>query len=417
MRAETERLYQSVDEAGDPILEMSLHLWTCRASGPGLREIAAAAAVSPALIAYRFGSLKVLRSAVFEESRRREDHFWKMCRETYLAAPIRPVDLAGLLTELLLRENQPDDRIAALRWRRTLAVVRSGGGAAASRAGAETEFWNALAGRLGCTHRQTQIVQAFYHAMAFGHLVCAGAPGFQAWSATLIHRFTLRFFKCPVPWPEADSAWREAAGSLEPDPVLMVARHPTHEALLEGAVGLLVEEGTSALTHRRLANAAHTSLSSVSHFLTGRDELIRHAYAHLYKRLTERALQRIADAGALRLTAQQLAAALTPPDRSAEHANHRELFGLLNAIFEASRSPDTRPLAMSLFSRFGDTSRKLLGQLNAPALQIGWLDAQLFRLITTGLALVAQDDIARDAPRAPAALEQLFAETFTLFAD
>lgn len=384
---------QNVLHPTDPLIETTLALMASRAGGPAVREIAAAAGVSPSLINYRFGSVETLKKAARATSLEQEGRLWERRKHGLLSAPVSRSDLAGLLNELLMDESRPDDRLTALRWLRILSAVRGGPGAKTPFTGVEQDFWMELGCRLDLSLGEQRTLTAFFHGLAFGHLIGAAKPGFQAWSSSLVDRFAQRLFGWPVSWPGADSAWRALADDVSVSIGGSSGAHPTRQAILDGAVRILIEEGVSALTHRRLALASGASVSSVIHFFDGRRAILREAYALLYQRLCERAFSQAefneSDIGSLspRILAQRLAAG----DPKDEQGTRQELAGLLNAMFEASRDRETAPLALSLFARTGATSRKLLRYLPGFEEGAGWLDAQIFRLISNGLMFLSLD--------------------------
>lgn len=386
-------MYHNVSDLTDPLVDTTLALMACRAGPPVVREIAAAAGVSPSLINYRFGSAEALRNAAIGVALDRDAERWISRRQGLLSAPLSRSDLAGLLNELLVDETRPDDRLAALRWLYMLKVLRGGDTAASPFSRAERDFWANLALRLKLSGEAHRTLMAFFHGLAFGHLVGAGASGFYAWSSSLVDRFTQRLFGIAVSWPGADSAWRAMFAQEVQATESAEGTHPTRQAILDAAVQILVGEGVSALTHRRLASEASASVSSVVYFFDSRRAILREAYGLLYRRLCERTLSHLdfspGDAGSLepRALAQRLAAR----DREGERGNRLELAGLLNAMFEASRDRETRPLAISLFARSGETSRTLLRYLRGFEHGAGWLDAQVFRLVSNGLIFLSLD--------------------------
>ena len=62
-------------------------------------------------------------------------------------------------------------------------------------------------------------------------------------------------------------------------------------------------------------------------------------------------------------------------------------------MFEASRDTETVQLALSLFARSGETSRNLLRCLPGFEDGAGWLDAQIFRLVSNGLVFLSLDEV------------------------
>lgn len=386
-------MHHTVAPLPDPLVETTLALMASRAGGPAVREIAAAAGVSPSLINYRFGSIETLRKAALSVSLERDGARWENRQRGLLSAPVSRADLAGLLNELLIDESRPDDRLAALRWLRILSAVRGGAGAAGPFSSAELAFWIELGRRLDLSFGEQRTLTAFFHGLAFGHLIGAAMPGFQAWSSSLVNRFSQRLFGLPVSWPGADSAWRAFADDVTALEGGARNAHPTRQAILNGAVQILIEEGVSSLTHRRLALASDASVSSVIHFFDGRRAILREAYGLLYGRLRERTFSqwelKEADAGSL--SPRTLAERLSARDPRGEQVTRQEMSGLLNAMFEASRDPETAQLALSLFARSGETSRSLLHFLPEFKEGAGWMDAQIFRLISNGLMFLSLD--------------------------
>lgn len=388
-----------------------------RAGMPGVREIAAAAGVSPSLVGYRFGSMDGLRQTVLARAHDQEASRWRERMRVFLCGAVSRDDLAGLLNELLLSESWPDDRLAALRWLRMLRRVRSEGDVHGIFPESEGLFWAELSERLALPMGADRTLAAFFHGLAFGQLIGAREMGFQAWSSTLVERFTRRLLGHPIPGGAADSAWRQIAadhtdGMADQNRI----QHPTRQAILDAAVRILVEDGTSGLTHRRLAAAAGVSVSSVIHFFETRRTILREAYSLLNARVRDRALVLFDDPqsspGAL--TASELARRLTPVDQIAGRANQLELAGLLNAMFEASRDSETRQIGLSLFARSGETSRRLLRRLRGFEEGGSWLDAQIFRLTSNGLMMLSlQGQAAEAATEYPVRPDEL-ADTLSL---
>lgn len=410
-------MHQSVTETSDPLLDITLTLMASRAGGPSVREIAAAAGVSPSLISYRFGGVEALRKAALGASLQQDARRWEARQRDLLRVPIARSDLAGLLSELLIDEAGPGDTLGALRWLRILRAVRDGTVTHSPFSDAEQEFWASLARQLDLSGGEQRTLTAFFHGLAFGHVIGVGAPGFHAWSSSLVHRFAQRLSGVPVSWPGADSAWRVSA-ALQGDQVTMGAEsaHPTRRAILDAAVRILVEEGTASLTHRRLAIAASASVSSVIHFFESRRAILREAYGLLYRRLCDRALNRLnLGQGEHRLLEPRaLAQLLFERDENAERANQYELAGLLNAMFEASQDSETRQLALSLFARSGQTSRSLLLHLPGFEEGAGWLDAQIFRLVSNGLTFLSLKVSPQESEFQPTSISDGLGDALTL---
>jgi AcrR family transcriptional regulator len=386
-------MHHSEPNPSERLVETALALMASRAGGPGLREIAAAAGVSPSLINYRYGSIDTLMAAARVASLEQDARRWETCQRDLLSAPVSRSDLAGLLNELLIGETRPDDQLAALRWLRILGVARGHTGQAGPFSNAEQEFWALLGSKLDLSSGETHTLKAFFHGLAFGHLIGAASPGFHAWSSSLVDLFTRRLLGRPVSWTCADSAWRSMAAQTSEPTGGVRSEHPTRQALLEAAIQIMTEEGVNALTHRRLATEAHASVSSVTHFFNGRREILKDAYTLLYQRLCQRALSQLEykdEAGSL--TPRALAERLTAMDQQGAQNNRTELIGLLNAMFEASRDTETVQLALSLFARSGETSRNLLRCLPGFEDGAGWLDAQIFRLVSNGLVFLSPDE-------------------------
>ncbi len=386
-------MHQVVERPPDPLVETTLALMASRAGRPAVREIAAAAGVSPSLITYRFGSVETLRQAALSASLEQDGQRWQSRQRGLLSAPVSRADLAGLLNELLMDESRPDDRLAALRWLRILSAVRGGAGTQGPFSVSEQDFWAQLGRRLDLSSGEENTLTAFFHGLAFGHLIGAAMPGFQAWSSSLVNRFSQRLLGLPVSWPGADSAWRAFADDVSVAHEGVGKAHPTRRAILDGAVQILIEEGVSALTHRRLALASGASVSSVIHFFDGRRAILREAYGLLYRRLCERTVSQLGLKGgnAGSLLPHALAQSLSARDPRGETDTRKEVAGLLNAMFEASRDPETSQLALSLFARSGETSRSLLRLLPGFEDGAGWMDAQIFRLTSNGLMFMSLD--------------------------
>lgn len=384
-------MHHTVGRSPDPLVEITLELMASRPGRPAVREIAAAAGVSPSLITYRFGSVETLRKAALSASLEQDGQRWKRRQHCLLSAPVARADLAGLLNELLMDESRPNDRLAALRWLRILSSVRGGADTQGPFSGDEQEFWAQLGRRMDLSCSEQHTLTAFFHGLAFGHLIGASTPGFQAWSSSLVNRFSQRMFGLPVSWPGADSAWREFADEVSMPAEGAGKEHPTHRAILDGAVQILIKEGMSALTHRRLAHASNASVSSVIHFFDGRRAILKEAYGLLYRRLRERAFSQLeieeGDTGLL--SPRALAERLSANDPRGDVGPRQEMAGLLNAMFEASRDPETSQLALSLFARSGETSRSLLRLLPGFEDGAGWMDAQIFRLTSNGLMFLS----------------------------
>lgn len=414
--AQTIRMYQTDCSIIDPLVETTLVLMASRPGGPAVREIAAAAGVSPSLINYRFGSVETLRKAALAISLEQDGRRWQSHQRDLLTAPVSRSDVAGLLNELLIDATRPDDRLAALRWLRMLLAVRSGAGAQSPFPVAEQDFWETLGCRLDLSLGERRTLTAFFHGLAFGHLIGATTPGFHAWSSSLVARFTQRLFGYPVSHPSADSAWRALAAEASEPKENSRSFHPTRQAILDNAVRLLIEEGASALTHRRLALASGAAASSIIHFFDGRRAILKEAYGLLYRRLCEQALSQLEfrqeDIGSL--TPFTLAERLTAGDPQGDQGARHGMAGLLNAMFEASRDPETRQLALSLFARSGDTSRKLLRYLPGFEEDAGWLDAQIFRLVSNGLMFLSLHDLHKDNMFQEFAVSDGLADAFSL---
>lgn len=392
-------MHHTETPSSERLVETTLALMGRLPGGPGLRDIATAAGVSPSLINYRYGSIATLRNAALVASLDQDGRRWANHQRDLLSAPVARCDLPGLLNELLAGDTRPDDRLAALRWLRILKATRDGAGSPGPFSIAEHEFWAQLALKLDLSPAEEHTLRAFFHGLAFGHLIGATSPGFQAWSTSLVDHFVLRLLGRSVSWPRADSAWRLMAAKASEPTGSFDSSHPTRKAILEAAIQIMVAEGVNSLTHRRLAKEAGASASSVIHFFNGRRAILKEAYMLLYQRLCERTLGQFEfehQAGSL--TTQDLAARLVVDDARGEQDTRDELAGLLNAMFEASRDSETGQLALSLFARSGETSRNLLGCLRGFEDGAGWLDAQMFRLVSNGLVFLSFDQLAKSGP-------------------
>lgn len=394
-------MYQDRVDPSECILDETIRLLGVRAGMPSVRDVAAAAGVSPALIVYRFGDMDALRAAAFEAARLREDEIWRRRRSDYLGAPLTGSDLSGLLGELLTEEAARTPELAPVRWLRSLKGLREGAAAgAAITAPQEAAFWVGLGDRLGLSREAERLCTAFYHGLAFGHVIAAGRPGFLAWSSAVTQRFTERLLGCVPAGPGPDSAFRAAAArATDPFGNAPQARpHPTRYAILEAAIRILVDEGATSLTHRRLAAEAGASVSSVIHFFDDRRSIVREAYGQLYIRLRTRALLVLdeprTDEG--ELTPRQLADGLLARGADVMRANELGGAGLLNVMFEASRDAETTQLAVAMFALIGETSRSLLARIEGCRGSIGWLDAQAFRLVFNGQIMLRYDPLFLD---------------------
>lgn len=141
-------MHQNGTNPSELLVETALALMASRSGGPSLRDIAAAAGVSPSLINYRFGSVDALKEAALVASLEQDARRWATRQRDLLSAPVSRSDLAGLLNELLITDTRPDDRLAALRWLRILKVVRGGVGEPGPFSSAEQDFWALLALKL-----------------------------------------------------------------------------------------------------------------------------------------------------------------------------------------------------------------------------------------------------------------------------
>lgn len=398
---ESEHMYQVRTDPSDRILNETIRLLGTRAGMPSVRDVATAAQVSPALVVLRFGDMDTLKAAAFEAARLREDAIWQRRRGDYLGAPLTGADLAGLLSELLADEAARTPDLAAVRWLRSLTALRApAASGVAITPPQEAAFWAGLGERLNLSREAERLCFAFYHGVAFGHVIAAGWPGFLAWSTALTHRFAERLLGCTPAGSGSDSAFRAAAaqaGDLSGD-ARQARQHPTRRALLEAACRILVDEGAARLTHRRLAAEAGASVSSVTHFFGDRRSIVCDAYRQLYVRLRTRALSVLDGAGTAEgmLTPSQLAEALHAPGAQSIRTSELGVAGLLNAMFEASRDPETSKLALAMFAIIGEASQLLLARLAACRGSIGWLDAQVFRILLNGQIMLSHDAQLRD---------------------
>ncbi len=391
-------MYQTRIDPSERILDETIRLLAMRAAMPSVRDVAAAAGVSPALVVYRFGDMGALRSAAFEAARLKEDEIWRRRRRDYLEAPLTGADLAGLLFELLTDEAAHTPDLAAVRWLRSLTALRERADAgAAITAPQEAAFWAGLGDRLGLSREAERLCTAFYHGLAFGHVIAAGRPGFPAWSSAVTHRFANRLLGGTPAGPGADSAFRAAAARAADasGDACQAPPHPTRHAVLEAASRILTDAGAASLTHRRVAAEAGASVSSVIHFFDDRRSIVREAYGQLYVRLRTRALLVLDETGTGEgaLTPRQLADGLFARGADVLRANELGGAGLLNAMFEASRDTETSQLALAMFALVGETSRSLLARLAGCRGSIGWLDSQAFRLVTNGQIMLRYDPL------------------------
>lgn len=363
---------------------------------PKVRHIATAAGVSPALVLYRFGDMAGVRDAALHAALQLEEAVWARRRDDYLHAAITLADLPGLLCELLNTENDTMPDLGAVRWLRSIRSLRGGEqfepGIIAVQ---EMHFWNELAELTGISPASRQLLMHFYQGLAFGHVIALRRPGFQAWSNALVQRFTFRLLGGAPGEAGSDSAFRAAAsqshnGFGEDADAPM---HPTRQDILNAAMTILVDEGVASVTHRRLASAAKASVSSVIHFFESRQSLLKEAYIHLYVRLRTRSLENLASTAKFGapMTARELAEGLQPPAAASLLQFEADLAGLLNAMFEASRDAELSELALAMFAHSGSASRQLLTRLEGCRGHIGWLDAQILRLVTNGRVMLRHD--------------------------
>ncbi len=416
-------MYQDQSDPQNRIIVETVRLMGAQAGKAVVRDIAAAAGVSPALVVYRFGDMEGLRLAAMKAAHEKEEQLWDTRGHQYLSAPLSMEYLGGLVCELLAAENVEDPALPALRWLRSLDSLRAAAGSApVVMPASEARFWDQLAVKLGIAVGTRRTLTAFYHGLSFGHVIAGRAPGFQAWSIALVHRFVDRLKGGAPDGQTGDSGYR-AAAILPVETLDQLGGANTHmrrQDILAAALRILVEDGAAALTHRRLAAAAGASVSSVTHFFGSRKAILQEAYAALYLRLRSRALQALPDTSgtAASLSVHQLAEGLQPRDPEMARAIALEMAGLLNAVFEASRDPDTRQLALAMFAQFGATSRHLLERVDGCRGPIGWLDAQIFRLVSNGLLMLSRDPVfnphTHDAAASPLS-EDLERAMTTLF--
>lgn len=327
----------------DRILDEAILQIDRKAGLPTVRDIAAGAGVSPALVLYRFGDMQGVRAAAFLCAAQKEHDLWIQRTEDYLGAPLALSDLEGLLRELLIAESRQATGLSAVRWLRSLNALRSGAeGDPGIVSEGEMIFWSTLAAMLNLPRREQRLLTAFHQGIAFAHMIAGAEAGFAAWSHALVARFAARFSGGAPGLLGSDSAFRSAAASrLYVDDIARDQRaHPTRIHILETAIRILITEGADSLTHRRLAAEAEASVSSVVHFFSSRRSLLKQAYEALYGRLRTRALAGLGHASRLgdSISASILAAHLQPADPRLKRQNEIELAGLLNAMFEASRS-------------------------------------------------------------------------------
>jgi AcrR family transcriptional regulator len=146
------------------------------------------------------------------------------------------------------------------------------------------DFWLKMCARAGLSDN-IEPIRFFFDGESFLHLMrwnrTADRAALDEMALGWIRWLTDRA-KPAAPWRAALQACarRSAPASEQPGPAA--------RKIAAAAAGLLIEAGAAAVTHRAVAAAASMTLGTISHNCRRTDDLLRLAYAEVYRSLTGR---------------------------------------------------------------------------------------------------------------------------------
>ena len=158
---------------------------------------------------------------------------------------------------------------------------------------------------------------------------------------------------------------------------------PVARRIVEGAVRILVRDGTAALTHRAISEESGVALSATTRLFSGRDAILHAAFEHIRMRFEREIGDNTSGIAEHSQSIDAFVASMVRP--LSIHDNHirPELLALEELFLAARRDPALAPMASQLVAKRGQTTMGFLRTLKTtrPAERI---DAFIMSLCTFG---------------------------------
>jgi AcrR family transcriptional regulator len=339
-----------LDAAVELALEGGPAALTGRASTAGL-------GASPSSVNYHFGGLPGLVRAVHDEIALRQEA-WRVRRlERLEAGGPGPAwaFVAGTLADLASAARR--ERLALLEFA-SLARETEPPQLQAARQDhvRQAAFWRAALGRVGCPADDAGIWAAAAFAATPFVLLDEDPVEMMGWLAPAMLRLHERLQRRASPAAISWLAPVERPPAAPPRP-------QGAQRLVDAALQVIAEQGLPAATLRAVAEAAGLSLGSTTYFFKSKAEIIHAAFTQLRDQASQAALRAKVAADA---------------ESSLKTVNAIDALTLAGA-----RSPDLRPVALSLRSLTGHTSTQFLAARSPGSFDR--LDGFLSSLITQGI--------------------------------
>nr|WP_321440663.1 TetR family transcriptional regulator [uncultured Hyphomonas sp.] len=385
-----ERMYQSGARESEAMRAAIIEavLSTVRQDGLGdltVRKIATRLGVSPALVNYHFGSQALLIEEACIVADQRIEAAWSGWTQLISDTSTREGDFEACLFAAIRDLHCRLDREHALQWHALLRSIRAKAQMTAHAGqGAARIFWENLLETAGVDTQLAASLRAFSLGVGFGYVVAGEQWKFDPWAHRLCGRFAARLQGRPL-HPDGDSAFRQSAASWNMAPAAPQSMHPTHVKIINAAVDIILKDGAEAITHRSVAASAGVSLSSVTHFIKGKEELLKQAHDALFQRTRSRTDTIRADKK--RPSIEAMANSMFSPD-TIDWSFLKDLAGTSGAMLTASVQESSRSHVEGTFARFGDTSMDLLSRVANEGSGFGRLDAQIFSLCASNIWFV-----------------------------
>jgi AcrR family transcriptional regulator len=321
------------------------------------RALTAGLGASPSSVNYHFAGLPGLVRAVHVEVAARQEA-WRAHRLERLAAgapgPIWAF-VAATLADLASAGRR--ERLALLEFA-SLARETDPPQLQAARVdhARQSAFWRAALGKLGCPAEEAGIWAAAAFAATPFVLLDEDPVEMMGWLAPAMLRLHERLQGRASP---AAIRW---LAPVEREPAAP-SRPQGAQRLVDAALQVIAEQGLPAATLRAVAEAAGLSLGSTTYFFRSKAEIIHAAFTQLRDQASQAALR------------ANVAADV--------EANLRTVRAIDALTLAGARSPDLRPVALSLRSLTGHTSTQFLAARSPGSFDR--LDGFLSSLITQGI--------------------------------
>lgn len=378
------QMYHTLDregdagDANDPLIVAARAEIAARGlQGASMRNIAAAAGVSPATVNHRYGGKNALAEAALRNAIAEEREFLagvaaQIARAAAMgAAPAAALDLAA--TVMFGERREPP----LLRWACLNQTERDGGFEDASRAWIDLieDFWTGVANMLGLPEKSAWLIGGAIESFSRAIYMTSQPVLLAGWRRDFCERLVQRVSGTGSAGVK-DSSWRLAfAKSAKAARATPPALNEKQRAIIETAARIIQREGPDALTHRAIAKAANVSLSSTTHYFTSLREIFHLAYQAIIDGSVS-----AAGKGSIFREKKYSREKFAEDMASSVMSQPRKVRASLQEIdLLAASDPEMRPMADALIARFGETTHKMLSGLQDAPADLDVLDCVIWR--------------------------------------